>query len=281
VGRVGLLGKVKEVGWVVTSALGILVWCIAVASAIGVSSAAAQPRRPGQPPVRISPPARPGPTTLPAPPSFPGPPTRPAPAGRLFRQQDLGLLEAPDRDQWQKPDQIMDALAIAEGSTVAELGAGGGWFTLRLATRVGPNGLVYAEDIQRGMIEGIARRMKAENLTNVKPVLGTPTDPRLPPGLDAALISDAYHEMDEPADPTVIVTLLRNIGSALKPQGRLGIVDWTPGAGGSGPSSNQRVDPSSIIKAAEAAGLVLISREEIPPFVYLLVFGRANARSVP
>ena len=103
----------------------------------------------------------------------------------------------------------MDALGIAEGAVVADLGAGGGWFTLRLARRVGPNGLVYAEDIQPLMIEAIGRRMQSENLTNVKPVLGTPTDPRLPPGLDAVLISDAYHEMDEPTDPTLVVTLLR------------------------------------------------------------------------
>jgi SAM-dependent methyltransferase len=237
--------------------------CVVVASVLATSSATAQPRRPGRPPARLGLPVRPAPSTP------------PAPADRLFRQQDLGLLEAPDRDQWQKPDQIMDALAVAEGAVVAELGAGGGWFTLRLASRVGPNGLVYAEDIQPGMIEGIARRMKAENLANVKPILGTTTDPRLPPGLDAALISDAYHEMDEPADPSVIVTLLRNIGKSLKPQGRLGIVDWTPGAGGPGPPETQRVDPAKIIKAAEAAGLVLLSREEIPPFVYLLVFGRA------
>ena len=70
------------------------------------------------------------------------------PKRTLFQPQDLGLLEAPDRDQWQKPEQIMDALGIADGSVVADLGAGGGWFTLRLARRVGPNGLVYAEDIQ-------------------------------------------------------------------------------------------------------------------------------------
>jgi len=165
---------------------------------------------------------------------------------------------------------------------VAELGAAGGWFTLRLATRVGPNGLVYAEDIQQEMIEGIARRMQRENITNVKPILGTASDPRLPPGLDAALISDAYHEMDEPGDPMVIVRLLRNIARSLKPQGRLGIVDWTPGAGGPGPPADQRVDPADVIKDAEAAGLQLISREEFPPFVYLLVFGRAaTARPSP
>ena len=260
--------------------------CFVAAGILASSVAAAQPRRPGPP----MPPAPRMPTTRPGLPGAPIPPDvrdqprqqKPDPTSRLFRQQDLGLLEAPDRDQWQKPDQIMDALSIAEGAVVADLGAAGGWFTLRLATRVGPNGLVYAEDIQPGMVEGIARRMKAENLANVKPILGTPTDPRLPPGLDAALISDAYQEMDVPEDPSVIVTLLRNIGKSLKPQGRLGIVDWTPGAGGPGPPANQRVDPAKIIKAAEAAGLRLISREEVPPFVYLLVFGRAaSGRPVP
>jgi predicted methyltransferase len=191
------------------------------------------------------------------------------------------LLEAPDREQWQKPDQIMDAIGVAEGSKVAELGAAGGWFTLQLAERVGPNGRVYAEDIQRAMLEGISRRMQSENLTNVTTVLGTPSDPRLPPGLDAALISDAFHEMDDPDDPKLVVTLLHNVAQSLKPQGRLGIVDWTPGSGGPGPQANQRVDPKTVIKAANAAGLDLIKREDFPPFVFLLVFGRASAKPTP
>jgi predicted methyltransferase len=199
----------------------------------------------------------------------------------LFGTQDLGLLEAPDREQWQKPDQIMDAIGIAEGSKVAELGAAGGWFTLQLAERVGPNGRVYAEDIQRAMLDGISRRMQSENLTNVTTVLGTPSDPHLPSGLDAALISDAFHEMDVPEDRTLVVRLLRNVGQSLKPQGRLGIVDWTPGSGGPGPEASHRVDPNRVIAAATAAGLQLIKREDFPPFVYLLVFGRANATPSP
>jgi predicted methyltransferase len=203
------------------------------------------------------------------------------PRGRLFSAQDLGLLEAPDREQWQRPDQIMDALSIAEGSVVAELGAAGGWFTLRLARRVGPNGMVYAEDIQPQMIEAIIRRVASENLVNVKTVLGTASDPRLPPGLDAALISDAYEEMDDPADRSLIVTLLRNVARSLKPQGRLGIVDFLPGGGGPGPTADHRVDPQTIIKAASAAGLQFIRREDVPPFVFLLVFGRANGRASP
>ena len=203
------------------------------------------------------------------------------PNGRLFGTQDLGLLEAPDREQWQKPDQIMDAIGVAEGAVVAELGAAGGWFTLQLAERVGPNGRVYAEDIQPAMLEGIRRRMQSENLTNVTPVLGTASDPHLPHGLDAALISDAFHEMDVPEDRNLVVTLLRNVAQSLKPQGRLGIVDWTPGNGGPGPDADHRVDPKRVIAAANAAGLELFKREDLPPFVVLLVFGRASAKPTP
>jgi 2-polyprenyl-3-methyl-5-hydroxy-6-metoxy-1,4-benzoquinol methylase len=77
--------------------------------------------------------------------------------GRLFPPQDLGLLEQPDRALWQKPDQIMDAVHVADGSTVADIGAGAGWFTIRLAQRVGPKGMVYAQDVQRLMLDAIKR----------------------------------------------------------------------------------------------------------------------------
>jgi ubiquinone/menaquinone biosynthesis C-methylase UbiE len=205
-------------------------------------------------------------------------PVQATPKSRLFAAQDLGLLEAPDREQWQKPDQIMDVLGIADGSVVADLGAGSGWFTLRLARRVGPNGLVYAEDIQPQMIEAIQQRLRGENLQNVRAVLGTPSDPRLSSGLDAVLIVDAYHEMDDPADPSLVVTLLGNIARALKPQGRLGVVDFLPGGGGPGPEPDQRVKPEAVIKAAAAAGLQPVWREDLPPFLFLLVFGKATGR---
>ena len=191
---------------------------------------------------------------------------------RLFAPQDLGLLEAPDRDVWQKPDQIMDALRIADGSVVADLGAGGGWFTVRLARRVSQPGIVYAEDIQPQMIEAIRRRVLRENLRNVRTVLGTPNDPHLPPSLDAVLVVDAYHEMEiPPADP---VAIFKNVALALKPQGRLGIVDFVQGGGGPGPAPDQRVDPEAIIKAAAGAGLRLAARQRVEPFQFLLVFER-------
>jgi ubiquinone/menaquinone biosynthesis C-methylase UbiE len=198
------------------------------------------------------------------------------PKGRLFPAQDLGLLEAPDRDQWNKPDQIMDALRIAEGSVVADLGAGGGWFTIRLSRRVGPNGRVYAEDIQRQMIEAIGRRVQREGLANVQTVLGTAEDPRLPAAVDAVLIVDAYNELEDP------IGLLKNVARYLKPQGRVGVVEFLAGGGGPGPAPDERVSPDVVIRAAEAAGLTLEERETIPPFMYLLVFGKsAAARATP
>src|SRR5262245_16173765 len=94
--------------------------------------------------------------SLPALPALPAQITaKPSPKPALFAPQDLGRFEGPDREDWQKPDLIMDALRIAEGSVVADLGAGGGWFTVRLARRVGPRGRVYAEDIQPPMIDAI------------------------------------------------------------------------------------------------------------------------------
>jgi predicted methyltransferase len=206
-------------------------------------------------------------------PALPAPPPQERP--RLFPPQDLGLLEAPDRDEWNKPDEIMDALGIADGAIVADLGAGGGWLEIRLARRVGPNGLVYAEDIQPQMIEAINRRMQHEGLTNVRTVMGTPTDPRLPGNLDAVLIVNAYREMDDPARPDVILTLLKNVAQSLKPQGRFGVADFLPGGGGPGPAPEDRVDPEAIIRAAEGAGFRLQSRQVVRPFVFLLVFAKA------
>jgi ubiquinone/menaquinone biosynthesis C-methylase UbiE len=188
---------------------------------------------------------------------------------RLFPPQDLGLLEGPDRDAYQRPEQIMDALQIGENSIVADLGAGGGWFTVRLARRV-PNGHVYAEDIQPQMIEAIDRRVRREGLRNVTTVLGTPTDPKIPGGsLDAVLIVDAYHEMEQP------VTLLRNVAKSLKPTGTIGIVNYKKDGGGPGPAMDERVDPEQVIRDARAAGLELRKRETFLRYQYLLTFGAA------
>lgn len=188
---------------------------------------------------------------------------------RLFPPSELGILEGPDRDEWQQPDRVMDALGIADGSHVADLGAGGGWFTMRLAIRVGPNGLVYAEDIQREMIESIHRRVDREALRNVRTILGDPNDPHLPPDLQAILIVDTFTQFRDP------VSVLRNAVKALGPAGRLGIVDFKPdGSGGPGPALEERIAPEAVEAAATQAGLKLYSRETFLRYQYLLVFTR-------
>jgi len=191
--------------------------------------------------------------------------------GRLFSPKDLGLLEGPDRDAWQRPEQIMDHLGIADGSVVADLGAGGGWFTIRLATRVGPNGIVFAQDIQQEMIRAIEKRIEREGLKNVRTVLGTPQDPQLPSRVDVVLIVEAYHEMDDPT------TLLRNVRRSLKPGGRVAIVEFTRKGHGPGPPMEERIDPEQVIRDAEAAGLRLESRGDFLRYQYLLEFVAASA----
>lgn len=187
---------------------------------------------------------------------------------RLFPPEQLGTLEGPDRAAWQRPDQIMDALLIAEGSAVADIGAGGGWFTIRLAGRVGPNGIVYAEDIQPRTIEALKRRVTRAQLTNVRPILGTALDPRLPGAVDAVLIVDAYHEMEQPR------AMLRKLAAALKPSGRLGIVESKKDGWGPGPPMEERVDPERVITDAQAAGLRVVSRPGFLRYQYMLVFSR-------
>lgn len=189
--------------------------------------------------------------------------------GRLFPPQDLGLLEAPDRDAWQKPHQILDALGVAEASVVADVGAGSGWFTIRLARRVGPNGMVYAQDVQPEMLAAITRRIQREGLANVRTRLGRGSDPFLPAEtFDAILIVDVVHEIEDR------VTLFTNLARALKPDGRIGVVDFKPGGAGPGPDADERMPPETVEAEALRAGLEVKRREAFLPFQYFLIFGR-------
>jgi ubiquinone/menaquinone biosynthesis C-methylase UbiE len=188
---------------------------------------------------------------------------------RLFPPEQLVLLEGADRSEWQQPDRVMDALGIADGFRVADVGAGGGWFTIRLARRVGPLGKVYAEDIQPEMIVSIEQRVKREDLANVEIRSGTASDPNLPKGLNAVLMVDTYPQIREP------IVVLTSIAASLAPNGKLGIVDFKPdGTGGPGPDLSERISPDVIKRQAEAAGLKLLSHETFLKYQYLLIFGK-------
>jgi predicted methyltransferase len=133
---------------------------------------------------------------------------------------DLSIFEEPGRDQRLQIDRVMDLLQIKSGSVVADIGAGGGWFSVRAAARVAPNGRVIAEEINPKAITAIQQRAQREHLGDIETILGTPDDPKLPPNsLDAALMLKVYHEIAHPP------VLLANLHAALKPGGRFGIID--------------------------------------------------------
>lgn len=160
---------------------------------------------------------------------------------------DFSRFESPGRDKKLQIERVMDLLQIKSGSKVADVGAGGGWFTVRAANRVGASGVVYAEDINPESIQYIRNRADHEHLGNVQAVLGHADDPMLPANsVDAALLLKTYHEV---ADP---VTLLRNLRKSLSPQGRVGIIDRN------GNGADHGVDREVVVKEAAEAGYKLI-----------------------
>jgi predicted methyltransferase len=133
---------------------------------------------------------------------------------------DLSIFEEPGRDKRLQIDRVMDLLNLKPGSTVADIGAGGGWFSVRAARRVAPNGRVIAEEINPKAVASIQQRSQQEHLSNIVTLLGTPDDPKLAPdSLDAALMLKVYHEI---AHPPLVLASLR---AALKPGARFGIID--------------------------------------------------------
>jgi ubiquinone/menaquinone biosynthesis C-methylase UbiE len=146
-------------------------------------------------------------------------------SGRVYARtmsvEGAPWLERREREREEDPDLALRLLRIRRGSTVADIGAGSGYYTIRLARIVGPMGKVYASDIQPGMIALIQQNVARAKIDNVVPVLGTANDPKLPPAsLDLAIMVDVYHEFSEPQ------RMLQRIREALKPDGRLVLLEY-------------------------------------------------------
>jgi ubiquinone/menaquinone biosynthesis C-methylase UbiE len=164
---------------------------------------------------------------------------------------DLSIFDSPGREQRLHIDRVMDVLGLAPGKDVADIGAGSGWFAVRAAQRVGPSGTVYAIDINPEAIHYIDRRVKKQSLPNVKTILSTPDDPKLPKTtVDAVLLLKTYHEV---ADP---VALLEHLRPALRPGARLGIVDRN------GDGTNHGVSQKIVVNEAARAGYHLVDTYE-------------------
>ena len=146
-------------------------------------------------------------------------------SGRVFAPVmgvgGAGWLERAEREQEEAPSKAIEALEVKPGMVIADIGAGSGYYTSRLAKKVAPSGRVYATDIQPGMIEILNRRVKDEGLTNVETILGAMDDPRLPPAsIDLAIMVDVYHELQQPQ------VFLQRLKPAFKPGGRLVLLEF-------------------------------------------------------
>ncbi len=164
------------------------------------------------------------------------------------------------RDDWQRPAEVMDALGLKPGDRVADIGCGQGYFTFRLAARVGAEGKVYASDIDRDSLNKVRKRKEREKLDQVEPILGDGADPRLPKDLDAVLIVNSYHEFRE------YDSMMQAMFRALKPGGKLAIID------GEAPSGRPRTEyhklhaiPERLVRE-EAARNGFVFKESRPGF---------------
>lgn len=181
---------------------------------------------------------------------------------------DLSIFETPGRDQRLQIDRVMDILGIKNGKTVADIGAGSGWFTVRAAKRVASNGLVLAVDINPQATRYIGERAQKEHLLNIKTIQSQPDDPLLPAGsVDAVLMLKTYHEIAHP------VTLLRNLRAALRPGAKVGIIDRN------GNGENHGLDKDVVIREAKEAGYGLTGQYDFvkgDKMDYFLVFTAAQ-----
>jgi len=162
---------------------------------------------------------------------------------------DLSIFEYPDRDKRLHIDRVMDLLGVEQGKVVADIGAGSGWFTVRAAARVGPSGVVYAEDINPKSVDYITRRAVREKLQNVRPVLGLVADTKLPKNsVDAVLILKTYHEFAQP------IPLMEKLRISLRPGAKVGIIDRN------GDGTDHGVMPDVIEREMEQAGFQRIGK---------------------
>ncbi len=194
-------------------------------------------------------------------------------SGRRFANvmgwQGADWLERSERESEEEPDNALDALGNLAGLTVADVGAGSGYFTVRLASRVGPAGRVFANDLQSEMLKMLTARLARERVTNVTLVQGALDDPRLPSSsLDLAIMVDVYHEFSEPQK------MLRGLRAALKPGGRLVLLEYRK----EDPQVPIRFEHKMSVAEArlelEAEGFLFSRLDDRLPRQHILIFSR-------
>jgi SAM-dependent methyltransferase len=174
------------------------------------------------------------------------------------------VFDDPARDAWQKPREVIAALNLPVDATVADIGAGTGYFAAPLA-RAASKGRVFAQDVEPGMVKHLGERAAREGLPNLEPILGKAGDPALPAKVDLALIVDTYHHIGDR------VAYFQRLRASLKPSGAVAIVDFTPESP-YGPHKGARIPASDVEAEMKQAGYALAAKHDFLPYQYFLVF---------
>ena len=178
-------------------------------------------------------------------------------------------FDDPARDAWQKPEQVLDALRLERTAIIADLGAGTGYFSVRIAKRV-PEGKVFAVDIEPDMVRYLRERAQQEHLGVLVPVLASTESPNLPEPVDFVLVVDTYHHIDHR------IAYFAKLRESLRPNGRLAIVDFKADLP-NGPPPEHRISPEKATAELNAAGYSLVATHPFLPRQYFLVFqGKAS-----
>jgi len=179
----------------------------------------------------------------------------------------VDVFDDPARDAWQKPDAVLAALEVKPGMTVADLGAGTGYFSVRLAKAVGDNGKVLAIDVEPKLVDHIKERAAKANLTQVVAVLAPVDDPTLPArGVDLVLIVDTWHHIDDR------LAYLPKLAAGLKPGGRVAVVDFKKGEFPVGPPDAHKLTADAVAAEFRESGWSVAKQWDELPFQYVLVF---------
>ncbi len=188
---------------------------------------------------------------------------------QVMGHEGADWLERPDREKQERPDLLLKALDIKPGQALADIGAGTGFYTRRLARQTGPKGTVYAVDIQPEMLQLLTNKLSAEGLNNVRPVLGEVADPRLPAGaLDLILMVDVYHEFEQPFE------MAERLCAALKPGGRLVFVEFR-GEDPAVPIKRvHKMTETQVRKEMSVQPLTWVETVETLPWQHVIVFRR-------
>jgi ubiquinone/menaquinone biosynthesis C-methylase UbiE len=178
----------------------------------------------------------------------------------------IAALDDPKRDAYQKPREVMEALAIKEGEIIADVGAGSGYFSLRLAHHAGPRGHVYAVDVSPDMIRHLHARIRDVKLLNVSPILAPPDDPLLPQPVDRFLFVNVWHHIEDQAG------YLARMKKLLKPGGQVVMIDFHKRDLPVGPPASMKIAREDLLKQMQANGFTLASEHTFLPYQYFLVF---------